>query len=73
MLVPLASLDLVAAFVSVHPGLGLRAAAVSRGAVSRTPLRASNDAGDGKDQKNTGRFHQLADFDHSDMDHKEFR
>ena len=72
LLVPLASLDLAAAFGPVYPGLGLRAAPL-RAAVTRTPLRATNDAGGEKDQKNTGRFHQLADFDHTDMNHKEFR
>ncbi|KAJ1494955.1 hypothetical protein T484DRAFT_1764159 [Baffinella frigidus] len=73
VLVPLASLDLAAAFGPVHPGLGLRASTAVSRCTRPLTLGSSNEAGDGEAQTNTGRFHQIADFDHSGMDHKEFR
>jgi len=77
VLVPLASLDIAAAFATSPCGLRLRAAGaanpVSRCATSRIPLRASAGEDEDETQTNTGRFHKFADFDHDGMDDKQFR
>ena len=63
VLVPLASLDIAAAFATSPCGLRLRAAGAAN-PVSRCATET---------QTNTGRFHKFADFDHDGMDDKQFR